>query len=122
MFYMLLCLISVDYLLPSVKVPMFAWILLGLLFLAGKVVKESWIRGRPVEARQIHAEPVITWTESPDYKNVFNASEEPWHLINSAGTWALWQDEESSLILTATRSGEAFDQAEKIIKAVNFSK
>jgi hypothetical protein len=113
--FVLLAMAGVDWLLPSVQIPFFAYLLIILLWICKGAVKEAKKPARSIRGLG-HGPLSVTWTESTQYPGTVFHSNVGWDLTDANGLWTLWQDDEQSIILTATTLGTALDQADKIIE------
>jgi hypothetical protein len=105
----------IDWLLPDVKIPLFAWILLILLWFCIKVVQEA------KTPKAVKIVPAQKWIESRKFPlTAYSTADEYWAITvttrKGIDFFTLWgEGDEESVNLSATSIDEAKKQADKII-------
>lgn len=112
--YVLLVMSLVDWLLPSVQIPMFGYVLILLLWVCKGAVMEARKTSSPTTDGS--SAPVLEWLASSQYSGVYSTTEGDWSLVaESNGNHTLWQNDENGILLSAKDLGTALNQAECII-------
>ena len=120
--YVIGVLLLIDFLLPSVHIPAFAWVLILLLWVCKKAVQGEAKRSKaPKEdapTLPISALPEIDWITSQD-GNSFSTPDGDWQIINYEDSSFLLQgNADQFVLLTAKTIGAAMDQADFIIRTL----
>jgi len=120
--FVIASLILVDFLLPSVHIPAFAWALILLLWVCKKAVQGEAKRSKaPKEEAPelpISALTEIDWITSKDGDS-FSTPDGDWQIVNYEDRKFLLQgDANQFILLTAETVGAAMDQADFIIRTL----
>lgn len=115
----LLALAAVDYLLPAVQVPLFAWLLVILIWVSGKAVNEAKRVPAPKKTEAFSA-PVINWIQSTQFPDTYASTDNLWAIVaDQKDHYTLWGEDEQVIGLgTLSGIGAAFNKAEIIINTV----
>ena len=111
-------LVAVDFLLPSVKIPLFAWIILVLFLIIPRVIKEAQPKPAPKKCT-----PEIspqTWIKDPRDAETFVNVDGTWALATvDSEKFALWGENEQFIDLSQAKTlGQAMDMADLIINTL----
>lgn len=117
--YVLIVTAGVDWLLPSVSIPAFGWVLIIMLWVAKKSVLEA---KKPDPKKRTEAPKIIThhkWILSTEHDGVYATPSGYWAVVSQPhGGFILYGDEDECVNLSAKNLGEALDQADEIINVV----
>lgn len=117
----LVSLAVVDFLLPAVQVPLFAWLLVVLLWICGKAVNEAKKVPAPKEI-SVPGAPALDWIKRDDDNpaaSTYVTTDSLWAIVASSDDkfWLWGEDEQYVDLSHAQGLGEAFSLAEVIIDA-----
>jgi hypothetical protein len=121
--YVILVVGVVDWLLPSVQIPVFAWVLIILLWVCKGAVKEAKKHSAP-EISHETSFPANDWIMSKTLPGVYSTADQDWAITVTGKEpdehYVLWgEGDEENIRLSATSLGEAMDQADKIIAVIS---
>jgi len=122
--FILLVLAGVDLLLPAVKIPVYAWILIVFTWVLYKSVLET----KPIRAKKKAETPLteiytpeLDWIVSTEHKGVYSTTDGKWQLVKTgyqdkSDAYILFSDDEETAVrLTASKLAAAMDQADMVI-------
>lgn len=119
--FLLIVLAGADLLLPAVRIPVYAWAIIILLWILYKAVLESKPKKKEtVKPVEIYT-PELDWIVSTEHKGVYSTPDGKWQLVKTGyhdkdDLYVLFSDdEETAVALTATELAPAMDQADMII-------
>lgn len=121
--YILCVLAGVDFLLPAVKIPLFAYLLIILLWICQKAVSEA--KRDSVKTPTLNKERMehfveLSWVCSADKDNVYSTTDGNWQIYVSGRNFWLMGEADQELGLTAHTLTGAMDQADIIINALTY--